>query len=157
MKNELKITETWYCGVKEAREDALKQKERIENAEEVKRNEEDGLRLMKGSNGATFISPIEPPTYDEWLYWYAVKCDSEFNEENIEKAKEMVLDKICEIVRDVANSFPDKFFIIKNSETTKVVNMETGVVKENKVDFDNYFTVGCKLKLPFDLGEDKND
>lgn len=156
MKNELKITELLTYGVKEAREQALEQKERIENAVEVKRNKENGLRFMKDVNGRVFVSPIESPTYDEWLYGYAVKCDGDFNEENIEKAKEMVLDKICEIVRDVANSFPDKFFIIKNAETTQVVNVETGVVRENKVDFD-HFTVGCKFKLPFDLGEDKND
>lgn len=139
MKNELKITELVRIDFDEVKKEALKTKEKIENAVEVKRNEENGCRLMKDANGRVFMTAIELPTFDEMQYGYAVQCNGCFNEENIGKAYEVVLDKMCEIVRDVAKRFPDKFFIVKDAN-------ETGA---------DFFTVGCKLTLPFGLGDNE--
>jgi hypothetical protein len=133
----------------------------IESAKEISRNEESGRRLMRDKSGGMFMTTIDLPTYNENLYGYAVKCEGEVNDETIEEAKSIVVDKMCEIIREIAKRFPSKFFVIKRPDDynkgTKTINLETDEVTYVKYDDEivDFSTVGCKLLLPFAIEDEK--
>jgi hypothetical protein len=108
----------------------------------------------------TCINPndIKNTCNKEAEYGFAVKCDGEFTEENIEKAKEIVCDKMCAFVRELIMNVPEKFFVIRDSVPMGIIDehgnesMENKKLSENGVD---YFTVGCKMILPLPFTDDE--
>lgn len=139
-------------GVNEIVEKGNKRKEELENSEIVSVNEEKGRAVIRTKNGTVIVKyPFVVDIPEEELYGYAVKCHGEFNEENIKAAKEAVLEKLFEIIRDVAEAVPEKFFVIKDAETIADEMKSSPFIdaaEKSKINDVDYFTVGCKLVLP---------
>lgn len=87
----------------------------------------DGTQILKTPDGR-IMARRKGIARHRAMYGCAVKCEGEYSEENLKEAKEKVLEKLFEIVRGVADTVPEDFFIIKDEV--------------------NCFTVGCKLELP---------
>lgn len=158
----MKIKEIYVNSIREVKENFVKIIEEVKSSELVNANMEKGRYLMRSKKGV-FMTCINPNdiknTYKkEAEYGYAVKCDGEFTEENVEKAKEFVCDKMCGIVRELIMNAPDKFFVIKDSVSTVYIDENKNETKVNKKLSENgvdYFTVGCKLTLPLPFTEEE--
>jgi hypothetical protein len=141
----MKITEIYSTNIEETKKNFIEKIEEVKSSELVNANEEKGIYLMRSKKGVfmTSINPndIKNTCNKEAEYGFAVKCDCEFTEENIEKAKEIVCDKMCDFVRELIMNVPEKFFVIRDSVPT-----------ENGVD---YFTVGCKMILPLPFTDEE--
>ena len=118
-------------------------KELIEKSEIVKEYTERNMRIMKAPDGREFVTPIEwtpkPSLYGEFLM-----TEGEANEEEIEMAKEQILDKICESIRYIAKRKPNEFFIIKTPSS---------MAHENS--WGNVTSVGAKFILPTVLDDEE--
>ena len=145
------IKEHCIIGVDEVIEKGKKRKEKLADAEIISVDEKKGRAFIKTKNGTGMVKyPFEDIPKEE-LYGCAVECHGEFNEENIKAAKEAVLEKLFEIIRDVAETVPEQFFVIKDAE--KIVNEIKSspfidAAEKSKINDVDYFTVGCKLVLP---------
>ena len=172
-----KFTDIESIGVKEVFENEKRRRKEIAEATLISENVERGIKQMRKKNGAIMLVKMtdeerlekQRKQYEESgdvkckcvspimnkpemrYYGYAVKCEGDFTKENIDKAKEIVLDKICEIIRDVARAVPNDFFIIKNKETLKKEYERLPDFlrpSDEEIDAINYFSVGCKIELP---------
>lgn len=70
---------------------------------------ENGRRIKEMSDGKILIEPAERPK--DSMFCSAVKIVGEVTEEKLAKAKEMVIEEMCEQIRELAKT--DNFFIIK--------------------------------------------
>ena len=145
------IKENCIIGVDEVIEKGKKRKEELADVEIISVDEKKGRAFIKTKNGACLTKyPIEDIPKEE-LYGYAVECHGEFNEENIKAAKEAVIEKLFEIIRDVAEAVPEKFFVIKDAETIADEMKSSPFIdaaEKSKINDVDYFTVGCELVLP---------
>lgn len=145
------IEETCIIGADEIIAEGKARKEELEKAEILSINEEKGRAMIRTDKGTAVTKYPFDEIPKEALYGYAVKCNGEFNEENIKAAKEAVLEKLFKIIRDVAEAVPEKFFVIKNPEKIVDELKSSPFVDKATKDETNsvdYFTVGCKLVLP---------
>lgn len=153
MSKNAKITETVNLTIDLVRKKVLERIHLLETSEEV-RTLSSGTRIMRRKDGACFITEVKSSTelkeMDENAYSYAVKCEGDVDDETIEEAKSIVVDKMCEIIREVAKRIPSKFFIIHKIEgyNETPLGIKTG-------EFNDYTTVGCKLVLPFALEDEE--
>lgn len=137
-------------GAKRVYEEEKKMSEMIKNAK-VLTDYENGIQLLKLADGGTIIHKKGEPK-DRSMYGCAVKCEGELNEENLKEAKEKALEELFDIIREVANTIPEEFFVIKDAETWKDAYrnpiLPQNKVPDEEIDAINYFTVGCKVELP---------
>lgn len=121
-------------------EEEKRHKELIEKSEIVKEIKEKNRRMMKTPDGRILMTHITW-TPKPSLYGVALMADGEVNDEEIQEAKELVLDKICETIRDVAKRKPDEFFIIHTPSSDNPLAEAT--------------TVGAKFILPTVLDDEE--
>lgn len=69
-----------------------------------------GKHFQEMSDGRILVSPMEIAPGTE--YGTYVKIKGEVTDEKLAKAKEMVVEDVCRIIRDIANERED-FFIIR--------------------------------------------
>lgn len=111
----------------------------------------DGTQFIQLPDGGVVVyKKGEPKTTA--VYGCAVKCEGEFNEENLKEAKGKVLEQLFEIIRQIADAVPEDFFIIHDTERIKYDLGHHPLPQFNaskeEIEAVNYFTVGCKLELP---------
>lgn len=128
-------------------EEEKRNKELIEKSEIVDENKEKNRRTMKAPDGHIFMTHIEW-TPKPSLYGECLVCDGKATEEEIEEAKETILNRICECIRDVAKRKPDEFFIIHTPSKNPMKNILTGEI-------NNMSSVGAKFALPTVLDDEE--
>ena len=69
-----------------------------------------GRHFQEMSDGRILVSPTERVPGTQYGTYVAIK--GEVTEEKLAKAKEMVVEDVCRLIRDIANERED-FFIIK--------------------------------------------
>ena len=116
----------------------LEKTKRYVGAKLIREDKARGIAVYQRKNGATYIENIAKPQGSFWGDFVEVKGD--LTEEKLAKAKEDVLEKLIEGIKDAANRYPESFFLIKTKE------------KENANPFGIEFpydnTVACKVFLP---------
>lgn len=95
-------------------------KEIIEKSEIVQEDKEKNRRMMKTPEHHLFMTLIDAEPRPS-VYGVALMTDGEAPLEEIKKAKEYVVEYICDCIRDVAKRKPDEFFIIK-TPTNEIFN-----------------------------------
>ena len=101
-------------------------KDMIEKSEVIRENTEKNMRIMKAPDGHTFVTHINWQPKQS-LYGEVLMTDGEATPEEIEIAKDMILDRICECIRNVAKRKPDEFFIVKAPEKSNQLFDKTSV------------------------------
>lgn len=115
-----------------------RQEEIIEKSTVISEYKEKNRRLMRTPDGVTFITQIESKPRPS-TYGFAVMKEGEASAEEIEEAKEIILDYLCDCIRNVAKRKPDEFFIIKNPD-----------------EMSGKKTVGAKFILPTVLEDEES-
>lgn len=132
-------------------------RERLKTAKLVTQYE-DGRKLFRIADGGFMMR--SPGKKENAVYGVAYKCEGEFNEENLAIAKEKAVERTLDIVRDVINTVPDKFFVIHDTERIKDgyrnPPIASNKIPDEEIDAINYFTVAIKMMLP-NVYEDKED
>lgn len=111
--------------------------ELIEKSEVISENKEKNRKLMQAPDGHIFATRIEW-TPRPSLYGVAVTTEGDVTPEEIEKAKEMVLEEVIKCIRDIAKRKPDEFFIIHTPNETSDTS-----------------SVGAKFALPTVLDDEE--
>lgn len=119
-------------------EDEKRHKELIEKSEVVAEDKEKNRRIMKAPDGHVFMTHIEWKPRPS-LYGVAVITKDDVTPDDIESAKEMVLERVIESIRDIAKRKPDEFFIIHTPSDYK----------------ENVSSVGTKFVLPTVLDDEE--
>lgn len=140
--NKWKVYKPETLGEEEKRNEEL-----IEKSDVVSEDKESNRRLMKAPDGHIFLTHIEW-TPRPSLYGEALICDGDVSEEEIEEAKEAILNMICESIRDVAKRKPDEFFIIHTPTKNPLKNMLNGEIS-------NQSSVGARFVLPTVLDDEE--
>lgn len=128
-------------------EEEKRHKEKIKDSEIVSEDKERNMRIMRDSNGHIFVTHIEW-TPKPSLYGVAVKSEGDATPDEIENAKELVLEEVIRSVRDVAKRKPDEFFIIHTPSQNPIKKMLTGEIC-------NESSVGVKFALPTVLDDEE--
>ena len=154
-KSKFTIMEEITRDAKVVKEENMNAEKRYLESEVVNENFSDDYKLMRDNKGNTYIRRKIPTAMDTLgldVYGCAVKCEGELNEENVQKAKEIVLENMFEIIKGIAKTIPDDFFVIKDKETWKDAYRHPPVaankIPDEEIEAINYFTVGCRLCLP---------
>lgn len=133
------MAEWKFLGTETLGEGEKRHRELIEKSEIIKEDKVKNRRMMKTPDGHIFMTHITW-TPRPSLYGVAVTTDGDANLEEIERAKEMVLERIIEEIRDVGKRKPDEFFIIHTPSNNPTVNMSS---------------VGAKYALPTVLDDEE--
>jgi hypothetical protein len=121
--------------------------ELIEKSEVISENKEKNRKLMKAPDGHIFMTHIEW-TPRPSLYGVAVTTEGDVTPDEIEKAKEMVLEEVIKCIRDIAKKKPDEFFMIHTPSQNPLKNLVTDEVS-------NMSSVGAKFALPTVLDDEE--
>ena len=119
-------------------EEEKRNKELIEKSEIVTEDKEKNMRMMKAPDGHIFMTHIEWKPRPS-LYGVAVITKEDVTPDDIESAKEMVLERVIESIRDIAKRKPDEFFILHTPSDYK----------------ENVSSVGTKFALPTVLDDEE--
>ena len=122
-------------------------RELIEKSEVVHEDKEKNRRMMKAPDGHIFLTHIEWKPLPS-VYGSAVTTEGDVSEDDIQKAKEMVLEDIIKAIRDVAERKPDEFFIVHTPTKNPLKNF----LSEEIV---NTSSVGAKFALPTVLDDEE--
>lgn len=128
-------------------EEERRNKELIEKSEIVSENKEKNMRMMKAPDGHIFFTHIEWNPRPS-LYGIAVTTEGDVTPDDIEIAKEMVLEEVINAIRDVAKRKPDEFFMIHTPSQNPHKNVLTDEVT-------NLSSVGVKFALPTVLDDEE--
>ena len=127
-----------------------KRNHELRKTAKIVKESSDGIQILQLPDGRIMMHKKGAAVETE--YGVAFKCEGEFNEENLAIAKEKALERLLSIIREVVNACPDKFFVIKDTETIKEAYRNPVIAElkssDEEIDAINYFTVGCKIKLP---------
>lgn len=99
------------------------QKELIEKSKIISEDKEKNRRMMQTQDGCVFMTQIEWNPRPS-LYGVAVMTEEKATHDDIEFAKEMVLKRAIETIRDIAKRKNDEFFIIHTSSDNTSVGMK---------------------------------
>ena len=128
-------------------EEEKRNRELIEKSEIIKEDKEKNRRIMKAPDGHMFMTHITWNPRPS-LYGVAVTTEGDVSAEEIEKAKEMVLEEIIKAIRDVAKRKPDEIFMVHTPTKNPLVNQLTDEV-------NNTSSVGAKFALPTVLDDEE--
>ena len=121
-----------------------KQEELIATSKVVNENKEKKRVIMQAPDGRMFVVSTDKSPQPS-RYGIAVGCEGKASSAEIEEAKTIVVEKLCDLIRDIAKRKPEEFFIIHETSKHPITS-----------EMINETTVGAKFVLPHVFGDEES-